>query len=315
MQTNLSDIPVETPDFAEPLPPVGVQEFTPDDEYYSRPTIALGAAEVALGISDIVVGFRGLSDGLKRHIEKKYGPFISTAVPIDIVDVCVGDTSYLVQPPGELRIEERISSVGKQLLSWDFAAMRSQVSTIPGRICVSNPTNLEQTSRAMENYLRWVTADLALVRSSFIIHSAGIVRDGKAYLFFGPSGAGKSTVVSLSQGDKVLSDDLVLVRLEEQGFKAYSTPFYGSFPQEQKTVESFPLAGLFGLHKSEEVKSLPLPLPIAVGAVIASCPFLVGESGRFARLFPLIEKLCQNVPVSRLYFRMDATFWDAVSST
>ena len=61
----------------------------------------------------------------------------------------------------------------------------------------------------IENYLRLVTAYAALSMGGVLFHSAGVVVDGRAYLFVGRSGAGKSTLarLALATGTDILSDD------------------------------------------------------------------------------------------------------------
>src|SRR5207247_1225576 len=65
--------------------------------------------------------------------------------------------------------------------------------------------------RGLENFLRILTASHILESGGFLLHASGVVRAGRAYVFFGPSGSGKTTVTHLSPGDQVLSDDLTLV--------------------------------------------------------------------------------------------------------
>ena len=61
-----------------------------------------------------------------------------------------------------------------------------------------------------ENFFRVLAAYRVQELGGAILHCAGIVRDGRAYLFLGRSGAGKTTVsrLSLAAGLEVLSDDL-----------------------------------------------------------------------------------------------------------
>ena len=49
-----------------------------------------------------------------------------------------------------------------------------------------------------------------------IVHSAGIKRNGRGYIFFGGPGSGKSTIASFSKKFTVLHDDMNLVSLDEK---------------------------------------------------------------------------------------------------
>ena len=168
---------------------------------------------------------------------------------------------------------------------------------------------------ALENCLRWVIADLALARGGFVLHAAGLVRNGSGYVFFGPSGAGKSTLAGMSAGMEagcgILSDDLVLIRRKEDIFEVSSTPFAGTLPQSDKRPGVYPLIGLYRLKQAPHHALRPIEPPaVAVATVLACCPFVADPSARRNRLLPLVESCCKAVPVRELSFLKDHGFWD-----
>jgi hypothetical protein len=149
-----------------------------------------------------------------------------------------------------------------------------------------------------------------LDRGGFVFHSAGVVKEGRAYLFYGPSGAGKSTVSELSRPLPLLSDDLVLVMNDAGAWKAATTPFAGSLPQADKSPGTYPLAGLFRLVQAEEHRLAPLgPSALAVASLLACCPFVGSRARREGALLPLLQDLCGAVRSFELYFRKDGGFW------
>ena len=165
---------------------------------------------------------------------------------------------------------------------------------------------------AIENYLRWTLADLALEHGGFIFHAAGLAKGGRAYVFFGPSGAGKSTIVSLSPGAGILSDDLVLVIRGTVGWQAATTPFKGMFPQGAKDRVMYPLAGLFRLVQSPILALSELPAGLAVGMAMACCPFVSDPVKRHDKLITLVEECCRETGVRELRFRRDSSFWKLI---
>ena len=88
-------------------------------------------------------------------------------------------------------------------------------------------------SLIIENYLRIYSSHLALQRGGVLLHSAGLVIDGEAYIFVGRSNAGKSTLTRKAfQSDTdiiVLSDDLNFIAQKDGQFFAYAVPFTGEF--------------------------------------------------------------------------------------
>ena len=90
-----------------------------------------------------------------------------------------------------------------------------------------------------------------------VFHGAAIEYGGKAYLFTAPSGTGKTTHIALWRkylGKKVniINGDKPILRLIENGFTVYGTPFAGK-EQWQRNV-SAPLGGICFLSQGKNNK-------------------------------------------------------------
>ena len=90
-----------------------------------------------------------------------------------------------------------------------------------------------------------------------VFHGAAIEYGGKAYLFTAPSGTGKTTHIALWRkylGKKVniINGDKPILRLIENGFTVYGTPFAGK-EQWQRNV-SAPLGGICFLSQGKDNK-------------------------------------------------------------
>lgn len=291
-------------------PTIAAGDRLPDADHLAGPVAPLGNEVVKVAVGEVVVAFEGLSQPLSDELRARFGPFVAGAEPAEHhVAVGWGDERYL-DPSGDriLRMEELALGEGRTLVSYDFAARWSGSRGVL-RLATARPGG---PSGAVENYLRWVAADLVLDRGSFILHASGLERDGRAYVFFGPSGAGKTTVVQLSPGLRVLSDDLVLLTRRDGAFEAACTPFSGSLAQVAKERGSFPVARVLHLRKALEDRTEPLSAARGAGALLAACPFVGHGERRFGTLFPLVEELAREPGVAELYFRKDASFWNAV---
>lgn len=288
------------------------QDFVAGPGHFASGRPGLGEGVLSVAVGPVSVRFDGLPGRWLGELTERYTPFLHGGQPLHRVAVQLGEAAYL-QPSadGFLRVEESTHAEGEVLLSLDFAGFRPAAGD--GVLRVSRPESLEHISGALENYLRWVVADLALARSGFVLHSAGLVRGGRAYLFFGHSGAGKSTVCGLSEGATLLSDDLVLVMRSWDGFGACTTPFRGTLAQGAKARGQFPVAGAFRLRQSTGVKVAPVPLGLAVGMVLSCCPFVSDPSKRSEMLLPTVEAFCSAVPVRELFFRKEPSFWGVVA--
>jgi hypothetical protein len=87
-------------------------------------------------------------------------------------------------------------------------------------------------------------------RGGVLLHSAGILCNGKIWLLAGKSRAGKSTSANLLKGldgVELVSDDRIIVRKIGDGFVGYGTPW----PGEAKIAanKKAPLAGILFLDQ------------------------------------------------------------------
>jgi hypothetical protein len=92
------------------------------------------------------------------------------------------------------------------------------------------------TRRAEEHYFFYPFLEVLTIRlladgKGALLHACCVDDSGAGYLFLGESGAGKSTMANLwdkEKGTTVLSDDRVLVSLNDCGLIAYGTPWHGT---------------------------------------------------------------------------------------
>lgn len=290
-------------------------DWYPEAEHFEMLGSALGDHSLVIRIGALTLRLSGLTPLIKEMAEKQYSPFlVNDHSSAFLVTVYPGRPTYLQPPPpyGYLRLEERELGQGSLLLSNDFAAYRNGNS---GTLRISRPEDCKSALGAIENNIRWIVADHAINHGGFVLHAAGLVKNGGAYVFFGPSGAGKSTVTELSEGCPILSDDLVLLRKTQAGWVAATTPFAGTFPQEGKTSGEYPLRGLFRLIQAERDELLPLSKGLAVGKVLSCCPFVGTPSKRHDLLLPLVTRCCGEIPTHDLFFRKTPDFWNIILET
>ena len=260
------------------------------------------------------------------------------SITISIADipvcVCCEDPSLLEQIRNRYKLYEvngegahRLSlsianeapgSAGEEI---DLAENRLSIThqTFKGIIdCTSNSSSLEleraHAPADLEYFLRLVYAYLSYQAGGFLIHSAGVVKQGSAYLFLGPSGSGKSTVAGLSARYTVLNDDLVLLLPGHEQWRAYSTPFWNAGRGKGAQPGSAPLAGIFRLVKDRRNYLEQVSAGEALADLMAGIPVL-SRSARFsAGLLQRCSALMRKSPVIQLHFTPDETFWDLIGT-
>ncbi len=179
------------------------------------------------------------------------------------------------------------------------------LSTKQGVISTSSDWPFE----SLASFLRSFYSAIIFHSGGLMLHSAGIVKDGKAYIFFGPSGIGKTTVVRNSSEHFILSDELVAIKCDQGQFGAYGTP-YGKEDWNEATGPH-PIAGLFKLVQDNEVFLEELSHARASFELLTISR---AWDSLFAvdKVFHVTENLARDIPCFALHFRPDNSFWRCI---
>jgi hypothetical protein len=105
---------------------------------------------------------------------------------------------------------------------------------------------------AIELVLRTALGCRLPLEGGLLVHTAGVILDGGAYLFHGISGAGKSTLAGFMRD--ILSDELVAV----QHGRARATGFWGTLDALDAPSGDYPLRATIELARGEGVSLEPL---------------------------------------------------------
>jgi hypothetical protein len=165
----------------------------------------------------------------------------------------------------------------------------------------------------IENYLRIIAAYASLMKGGLLVHSAGVIADGEAYLFLGPSGAGKTTMsrLALDSGAGVLSDDINIVLPSGSGaIRAGAVPFAGELGNSCLVQEGdYRLGGLFWLRKGgRSVDAEPMALSAQLARLYACCPVVNADARQADRILNAGAQLLTSQPLRALSFGPDETF-------
>jgi hypothetical protein len=150
-------------------------------------------------------------------------------------------------------------------------------------------------------------------REGLLCHGCGVSYQGQGLLFLGHSGAGKTTMARLwasVPGATILSDERVIVRKTNAGYRLYGTPWHGEGHFADPGV--VPLQRIFILSHGLANRINPLTGSGAVAAVLARslAPYwhqaLMDDSLRMA------AALCQALQIEGLEFVPDHGVIDLV---
>jgi len=148
-----------------------------------------------------------------------------------------------------------------------------------------------------------------------LIHSSGVIKDNKGFLFLGPSEAGKSTVAELSSKYRVINDEITIVDISGEEPMLRSTPFNGLF--QDKSSGAAPLFGIFVLEKSNDDYIQLLGQSSAVRPVADQIipPVSILEemkSDVYFKQLDMVNEIHKQVPIYKLYFTKSDRFWNEI---
>ena len=292
-------------------------DLSPSDPFFDRLSGTFGDQALCLSIGPLRMRLEGLSRTQGEALRDRFRPFVHGDGPESDATIRLhpaGVDSFLAPPrPGQAevyRMERRLRGGRLAIWSYEFGGWLDTTTRTGGLALVRDGGPL--FDRGLENFLRVLTASYILGRGGLLLHASGVVRGGRAYVFFGPSGSGKTTVTDLSPADTVLSDDLTLVVRHEGAFLAAGIPFGMAHHRVPQTAAAFPIAGLFRLLQSGTVEREPLTGGRALAAVGASLPFVMQETAQAGRAMANAGEMLRRVPAWTLRFRRDDRFWKVI---
>ena len=175
----------------------------------------------------------------------------------------------------------------------------------------------ERFAGIFENFFRVLSAYRLLEVGGVILHCAGVLHGGRAFLFLGRSGAGKSTLSRLAEerGGTVLSDDMNALALDGDRAAVAALPFTGDLGDRRRPHSTFPLAALMRLEKSADDALRPLSRAEAVAALFTAAPFVNADPHRRDALFLNLARLARaadeegGAAAWALRFSLGGGFW------
>ncbi|HEY6323193.1 MAG TPA: hypothetical protein VJA16_16745 [Thermoanaerobaculia bacterium] len=178
----------------------------------------------------------------------------------------------------------------------------------------------ERFPGVFENFLRVLVAYRLLELGGAVLHSAGVVRDGAAFLFLGRSGAGKTTAarLSLARGAEVLSDDLNALVIGAKGGAGgcvvLKLPFTGDLGERRALRPPLPLGGLLRLAQDSADALAPLSRAETLACLLACAPFVNVDPHRRERLEQVLLALAAAAAprAYTLRFSLSGGFWSII---
>jgi hypothetical protein len=279
----------------------------------------LGGESLRLSVGRIAVDLEGLDRDGVAALTPVYGGFIAAdrdeRAALRVSFARSPEERFLFLRPGEdHRVESRTRGERFHLWSYDFAGWFDPASR--EGLFLACPSDEAGFRRGVENYLRFLYSHLALGRGGFLLHAAGLVNEGEAHLFLGPDGSGKTSITEASAGFcEVLSDDLVLVVREGEGYALCGVPFFGTFVSGRSRDQVHPLHAAWYLQRGSATRAGPLPAGLQRAYLLAAVSFLGRSEEALAGALDATDAFLGQHEIGILAHRGDAEVWKAVAGT
>jgi hypothetical protein len=266
-------------------------------------TIANDRSDLVIEIGGLPIRLWSEDPAFVQMLKERYAGFVaSTASPkfdFDIELVPPGAPS-----DGQVRVEfesgQWCMDRGDFHAEWNPAAARGLVRQTANRYSI-------------DCVLRIVHTLLLAKDSGFLVHSASVVRNGRAFLFAGVSGAGKTTIASLAPPDAtLLTDEISYVCRQEGQYCAFGTPFAGDLGRAGDNVCA-PIAALYILAQGAENKIESLDPAEAGRALLENILFFANDPETVRFVFEAACEFISRVPTRRLTFMPDSRVWEMIT--
>ncbi len=270
-------------------------------------------APLDFDFSGIRLRVRGLPGEIERLLREEWAGFEAAAPEAPFLDVAV-----------------RAGSEPEPRSPWDPKSMRSRLDPRSagfrleeGAIEVRAEGGAEASLRsaagtrtflALLNLIRAGLAWRMPSRGGALLHAAGLVVEGRAFLLVGPEGSGKTTWAGagVEGGASLLGDDVVLVDRSRDGFEALAAPLR---PRSGalRLPGRWPLAAILLPRHGAPARLGPAPAREVYARILANLPFVADAFGADERIPATIEDLEASVPARTLTFSPDPSFLPLLS--
>jgi hypothetical protein len=257
-------------------------------------TVEIGGMPILLHTQD---------DSFRQMLARRYAGFVAPAAPPRF-EFDIELTTPAKKAPDE-DVQVKMQDGTWQLRRGDFHA-RWNPAAGGGSIRQSaNPYSIDSV-------LRIVHTLILAKEGGFLLHSAGAIRNGRAFLFSGVSGAGKTTISRLAPADvTLLTDEVSYIRRTANGYRACGTPFAGELARVGENC-SAPIASLFFLKQGPENKIEPIEKSEATRRLMRNILFFAEDANLVKSVFQSACDFVEQVPVLRLTFTRDSRVWNLI---
>lgn len=151
---------------------------------------------------------------------------------------------------------------------------------------------------------------------ALLLHSSGVVRDGRLFLFSGPSQSGKTTVATrLNNGGSPFCVEAACILVNSDGaVVAYPTPL-SDFDGAAPTRAPMPLYGIVFIEQAETLCIEPLIGARRVVELLKNVRYFFDDAAGCPAILSTAAAIAQKAPCCKMRFEKNDSFWNALDTT
>lgn len=253
---------------------------------------------ISIEIAGIRVCFSGLADECREVMTKRYGAFITDGHDYEwnLEWTEKNETGLSWDVAMETR-EDR----------WLFYRKDFCAEWFPAENC--GRAIVDASEYTLDTFMRAWFSTMLLNCEGGLVHSAGLAKNNKGYLFIGQSGSGKSTLSGARGDGELLSDELVAVRKTDDGYKVFGTPFMGELGIGGSNIGA-PLDRFFIVNHEVPAGRFPVGRAEAAAELWGTLMCFDRRSARMKSAMDFCAEMAAALPCERFSFDLSQNLWD-----
>lgn len=276
--------------------------------------------EIKIQVGAFCLSMRFRDSDYAATTGRYYAGYLSEKEPDLLIDLDIALHNDKIDVPKALQAKK---SVEGNRFDFHSGLLKGTLNLKEKRCKISVKNDLLSMSniRIFEQFLYQVYYTLLkhenpnTVPNNFLVHAAGVGREGWGYVFSGPPMSGKSTIASLSSEHTILNDEIVIVGKQNGRFHVQSTPFNGKCKIKEEAC--LPLRAICYLKQDKRNYLEKLDksefIRLFFHEVIPPYPLLSRDKAQaLSDMLDFCIHVTQEVPFYSLHFLPDVSFWECL---